>query len=170
MSRLSGIETIALLFAGLAGMASAVQAYVSWETRGEVSRAIVFSQRLDGCSKALAAIEPFVVKARPEGRQVVARGKPDGRYSLPQYYYGLSSGNAAFDARHRPRVEAWRTAAATFRIVSPNHAEEVVSSLDRAITRDIEEGRFFSQSDMLAWLERLDAAASDLLRDCRNLG
>ena len=46
MKNLTVTELVAIIFAGLAGIASAVQAYVSWETRGEVSRAIVFAQRI----------------------------------------------------------------------------------------------------------------------------
>jgi hypothetical protein len=51
--RLSFVEIIAVLFTGIAGLASAAQAYVSWETRGEVSRAIVFAERIDACAKVM---------------------------------------------------------------------------------------------------------------------
>lgn len=167
--RLSFVEFVAVLFAGLAGLASAVQAYVSWETRGEVSRAIVFAQRIDACSKVMAAIEPFVAKARSEGRALVGSGQANGNYSLPTYYYMMSSGNAAFDAKHEPLVDKWRMASAAFLIVSPDRTEEVVTYFDHAITKDIPEGRYMTQAEMLAWLEKLEAQSQSLLKDCRGL-
>jgi hypothetical protein len=169
MTRLSSVEMIAILFAGIAGLASAVQAYVSWETRGEVSRAIVFAQRIDACAKVMAAIEPFVAKARPEGRAIVATGQADGRYSLPTYYYMTSSGNAAFDAKHEPLVDKWRVASAAFLIVSADRTEEVVTYFDHAITKEIPEGSYMSQAEMIAWLEKLDAQSQALLKDCRGM-
>jgi hypothetical protein len=169
MNRLSFVEVIALLFAAVAGLASGVQAYVSWETRGEVSRAIVFAQRIDACAQVMAAVEPFVAKARADGRALVASGRADGRYSLPTYYYGQPSGNPAFAAKHGPLVDKWRVASAAFLIVSPDHSEEPVAYFDRVITKEIEEGRFMSQVEMLAWLERLEAQAQSLLKDCRGL-
>jgi hypothetical protein len=169
MYRLSFVEIVAVLFTGVAGLASGVQAYVSWETRGEVSRAIVFAQRIDACAKVMAAIEPFVAKARPEGRAVVASGTADGQYSLPNYYYLMSSGNAAFDAKHEPLVDKWRVASAAFQIVSADRTEEVVAYFDHAITKDIPEGRYMSQAEMIMWLEKLDAQSQTLLKDCRGL-
>jgi hypothetical protein len=169
MNRLSLVEVVALLFAAIAGLASGVQAYVSWDTRGEVSRAIVFAQRIDACAKVMAAIEPFVAKAGPEGRKLVAGGEADGRYSLPIYYYQMSSGNAAFDAKHEPLVDKWRVASAEFLIVSPDATEEVVRYFDHAITKEIPEGRYMSQAEMLAWLEGLEAQSQSLLKDCRGL-
>ncbi|MBI1385770.1 MAG: hypothetical protein GC150_12745 [Rhizobiales bacterium] len=167
MKGLSTVELMAVLFTGIAGLASAVQAYVSWETRGEVSRAIVFAQRIDACSKAMAAIEPFVAKARAEGRAIVASGQPGGNYSLPQYFYRMAAGSASFEAEHNPRVGAWRIAAAAYRIVSPAGAQEAVEDLDRAITVDIAEGRYMDQAEMLAWLEGLEANADRLTATCR---
>ncbi len=169
MKNLSFVEIVAVLFTGIAGLASAAQAYVSWETRGEVSRAIVFAQRIDACAKVMAAIDPFVAKARAEGRAVMANGPPDGRYSLPAYYYGRSSGNAAFDAQHDPRVEAWRVASAAFLIVSSSGAEERVAFFDYVIIKEIEEGRFMSQKEMIGWLENMEASSRELLKDCRSL-
>jgi hypothetical protein len=169
MNRLSFVEMIAILFTGIAGLASAVQAYVSWETRGEVSRAIVFAQRIDACAKVMAAIEPLVAKARAQGRALVAGGKSDGRYSLPAYYYGLSSGNPAFDAKHGPLVDKWRVASAAFLIVSPDRTAEPVAYFDHVITKEIGDGKFMSQAELLVWLERLDTQAESLLKDCRGL-
>jgi len=169
MNRLSFVEMIAILFTGVAGLASAVQAYVSWETRGEVSRAIVFAQRIDACAKVMAAIEPLVAKARPEGRAVVAKGRADGRYSLPAYYYRQSSGNPVFDAKHDPLVQKWRVASAAFLIVSPDRTEDLVAFFDRVITKEIPDGKFMSQAEMLVWLERLEAQSQGLLKDCRGL-
>ena len=167
MARLSFVEMVALTFAGVAGLASGVQAYVSWDTRGEVSRAIVFAQRINACSKVLAAIEPFAAKARADGRAVVASGAADGRYALPTYYYGLSSGNAGFDQKHDPLIEKWQVAAAEFLIVSPGGGEELVRYFDRAITKDIPEGAYMTQAEMLLWLEKLDAQAQAMLQNCR---
>ncbi|MEM9029056.1 MAG: hypothetical protein AAGC70_11870 [Pseudomonadota bacterium] len=169
MKNLSAVEFIAILFAGLAGIASAVQAYVSWETRGEVSRAIVFAERIDACSKVLAALDPFVAKARAEGRERVARGAPDGRYSLNRYYYRMSSGNTAFDAVHGPRIEAWRVAAAAFSIVGPPGSEGRLAYLNKAIAEDIEAGKFMNQAEMLAWLERLEIETKALKQGCRSI-
>lgn len=168
MKRLSFVEIMALLFTGIAGIASAVQAYVSWETRGEVSRAIVFAQRLDACAKVVAAIDPLVAKARPESRRVVASGRPDGRYSLPQFYYGQSSGNPGFEAKHGPLVDRWRTAAASLLIAGPERAADRLAFFDRVVTKEIEEGRFMSQAEMIAWLERLEDEARRLMADCRS--
>jgi hypothetical protein len=128
----------------------------------------VFSQRLGACAQLIAAIEPFAAKARPDGRATVT-GRPEGRYSLPQHYYGQSSGNAAFDAKHGPLVEKWRVASAAFLIVSPRQTEERLAFFDRVITREIEEGRFMQQAEMIAWLERLEAEARQLVGDCRGL-
>lgn len=169
MRQLSRVEIIAMLFTGIAGLASAVQAYVSWETRGEVSRAIVFAQRLDACSKVIAAIEPLVAKARPEGRKRVASGRPDARYSLPQLYYGQSAGNPAFEAKHGPLVEKWRPAAASLLIAGPERTAAGLAYFDRVITQEIEEGRFMEQAELIAWLEKLEDEARKLTEDCRSL-
>ena len=170
MKNLTLTEFIAILFAGLAGTASAVQAYVSWETRGEVSRAIIFAQRIDACAKVMAAIEPFVAKARPQGRAAVSKGQPDGRYSLPSFYYRMSAGNAAFRAKHNPRVAELRVASSALQIVSPSKkSEELIAYFDNAVTKDITAGRFMNQAEMIAWLERLEASANTLKQDCRGL-
>ena len=170
MSNLTATEMVAILLAGVAGAASAVQAYVSWETRGEVSRAIVFAQRIDACSKVLASLEPFLVKAGPDARAIVAKGKVDGRYSLPAYFYQMSSGNAAFDARHEPRVTEWRLAAAALDIVSPTETTaERIAYFDDVITKQVEAGRFMNQSEMLSWLEQFETNAKALKQDCRSL-
>ncbi|MGI9425205.1 MAG: hypothetical protein ACR2PA_18570 [Hyphomicrobiaceae bacterium] len=168
MKSLSLVELIAVVFAGIAGLASGVQAYVSWETRGEVSRAIVFAQRIDSCAKVMAALEPFVAKARPEGRAVVAAGQANGRYSLPAYYYRQSSGNAGFRAKHGPRVEKWRVASAGYQIISPKDSAKRLAFFDRLITREIEEGRFMSQADLISWLEQLETKTTELMQDCRS--
>lgn len=169
MKSLSFVELVAVLFTGIAGLASALQAYVSWETRGEVSRAIVFAQRIDACSQVLAAIEPFVAKARPEARQTLANAPSGGRYSLPQYYYRKSSGNAAFRAEHGPRVERWRLASAAFQIVSPAAALEPVRYFDEVITQEIAAGRFMDQATFSTWLERLHAQSQTMTANCRAL-
>lgn len=169
MKRLSLVELVAVLFAGIAGLASAVQAYVSWETRGEVSRAIVFAQRIDACAKVFAAIEPFVAKARGEGRKVVAGGSANGRYSLPQYYYQQSSSNAGFDVAHDPRVQTWREASAAFLIVSPLEATTHIKYFDDAITKEIPAGQFMNQAELINWLENMEGKAEELTRVCRNL-
>ncbi len=169
MKSLSFVELIAVLFTGIAGLASAMQAYVSWETRGEVSRAIVFAQLIDACTKVMAAIDPFVAKARADGRALVSNGQADGRYSLPQYYYRQSSGNAGFNAKHNPRIERWRVAAAAFRIVSPEGAKDQVRFFDQVITKEIPAGRFMSQSQMVTWLEQLETKSEELAQGCRNL-
>lgn len=167
--KLSFIELVAVLFTGVAGLASAVQAYVSWETRGEVSRAIVFAERLDACAEALAAIQPFAEKARPEAREVVAGGAADGQYSLPAYFYRTSAGSPVFDSEHAPRVERWRRAAAALGIVAPDSVETRVGYFDGVIAKEIEAGEYMSQAEMLAWLERMDAEAAGLKDECRAL-
>lgn len=167
--KLSIIELVAVLFTGVAGAASAVQAYVSWETRGEVSRAIVFAERLDACAEALAAIQPFVEKAGPEGRELVASGDADGRYSLPAYYYRVSAGTPKFDAEHMPRVERWRRASAALAIVAPNNVEERVGYFETVIAEEIEAGKYMSQAEMIAWLQKMDDEATALKEECRAL-
>ena len=169
MKRLSFVELIAVLFTGIAGLASAVQAYVSWETRGEVSRAIVFAQRIDACSKVMASIEPFVAKARSEGRAAISGGPSLGRYSLPQYYYRRSAGNADFKAAHNPRVEKWRVASAAFLIVSPIGAKEQVAFFDRVITKEIAEGQFMNRPELITWLEKVESKALEMTKGCRSL-
>ena len=170
MKNLTVTELVAIAFAALAGIASAVQAYVSWETRGEVSRAIIFAQRIDACSKVMAAIEPLLDKARADGRAIIANGQPDGRYSLNRYYYRLPSGNAAFKAKHGPRVENWRVASAALQIVAPTKSmEERITYFNRAITKDIEAGKFMSQAEMTAWLENFETNAEALKQGCRGL-
>ena len=169
MQQLSFIELMALLFTGIAGMASAAQAYVSWETRGEVSRAIIFAQRIDACNQVLAAIDPFVSKAREDGRKLVAGDSANGRYSLPQYYYRLSSGNAAFEAKHGPRVEKWRVAAAAIRIVAPQTTEGQIEFFDKVITKEIPEGRYLTQAQFLLWLKVLENKSNELAEGCRGV-
>jgi len=169
MKRLSFVELVALMFAGLAGLASAIQAYVSWETRGEVSRAIVFAERIDACSKVLAVIHPFLEKAKPEARAIVASAAGDQRFSLPRYYYQQSSGNSGFDAEHGPRADQWRVASASFLIVNSGWAEDQVAFFDRIITSEIEEGRFMTQAEMIAWLEQLEVKAGELMKGCQAL-
>ncbi|MEO1292946.1 MAG: hypothetical protein AAFV62_08975 [Pseudomonadota bacterium] len=169
MKNLSFIEFIALLFTGVAGIASAVQAFVSYETRGEVSRAIVFSERIDACAQLLSAIDPFLEKARPEFRAKIAEREGGGRYSLPGLFYGTSAGTPAFDAAHQPRVEAWSAAWATATIVLPDPALARGDVFDALIVRDIEAGTFMNQAELLTLLERIDAEAEGLAKDCRNL-
>jgi hypothetical protein len=169
MRSLTFVELIAVLFTGIAGFASAVQAFVSWETRGEVSRAIVFAQRIDACAKVMAAIEPFVAKARDDGPAVVKRGGPEKRYSLPQFYYRRSAGNAAFDAKHKPRVQKWREASAAFLIVSPDSAESQVAFFNKVITKEIPAGRFMNQSLFLEWLEQVKLTSQEMTKGCRGL-
>ncbi len=169
MRGLSFIEILALLFTGVAGLASAVQAYVSYETRGEVGRAIVFAERIEACAAVMAAIEPFRNKARSEGRAVVAKGAPDGRYSLAGFYYGSFAGSASMRPAHETRVAAWRRAWAQFSIVLPAEVAERGRFFDRAITEDFLDQSLdpMSQADLLAWLERYDREAEALFRDCR---
>lgn len=167
--RLSPIEFMALLFTGLAGVATAVQAYVSYEERGEVARAIVFAERIDACANLLAALEPFVAKAREDGRAIVAAGSADGRYSLSGYYYRTSAGNAGFDEKHGARLAEWRRASAGFAIVAPEPMRARLPRLDKAIGRDFEAAAFFSQDEMIEWLTRLEADADAIAADCRGM-
>lgn len=169
MRNLSFIEILALTFTAVAALASAVQAFVSFETRGEVSRAIVFAERIDACAAALVAIEPFVAKATEEARAVVAGGAADGRYSLTSYYYRIPSGNAAFDAAHGPRLDAWRSARAAVDIVLPLEFAEMTTFFDRFIGVDIPAGAFMDQAEMLAMLERVESRAAAFNNACRKL-
>lgn len=169
MRGLSFVEITAVLFAGMAGIASAIQAYVSFETRGEVARAIVFAERIDACAGVMVAIEPFVAKARPEARKLVEGGDPGGRYSLPGLYYRTSSGSPAFDAAHDPLVDRWRIAYAAFSIVLPEEVRARGAYFDRVIVDDLPAGAFMSQAEMLDWLETLDREAAALTADCRSL-
>ena len=166
--RLSTIEMVAVFFAALAGVASAVQAFVSWETRGEVSRAIVFAERIDACAEMIAALQPFVVKARPAAREKVSQGDAEARYSLPSYYYRSSAGNAGFRDAHGPKIDRVRVASAAVSIVLQASAQERLSYFEGALGGDIEEGAFMSQGQMLNWLERLDAEVAALTADCRS--
>lgn len=169
MRNLSFIEMMALTFTAVAALASAVQAFVSYETRGEVSRAIIFAERIDACAAALVAIEPFAAKATEQERAVVAGGAADGRYSLTTFYYRIPSGNAAFDAKHGPRLEAWRSARAAVSIVLPLEFAELSAFFDRLIGVDIPSGNLMDQSEMLAELERVDANAAAFTEACRKL-
>ena len=166
--RLTFIEMIAVFFAALAGVASAVQAYVSWETRGEVSRAIVFAERIDACAGMIAALQPFLAKARPEARAVIESGDASGRYSLPGYFYRQSAGTPGFKAAHDPRIERLRVASAAVSIVLPDGAQGRIAYFDAALGGDIVEGAFMSQSEILAWLERLEKEVDGLTSDCRS--
>ncbi|MCI4661863.1 MAG: hypothetical protein MRY63_08610 [Neomegalonema sp.] len=170
MSKLSFIEMIALAFTGLAGIASAVQAYVSYETRGEVSRAIVFSERIDACSDVLVAIEPFVRKAA-ETRPAI-EGKPasgEGRYSLPGLFYGQSAGSSAFKSRHEPRLQDWERAYSTFKIVLPEAFQPAGSYFNGLITRQIEDANFLDRGEMITTLREIEQQAQALTGQCRQL-
>lgn len=165
--RLSSVEMIALLFAAIAGLASAVQAYVSWETRGEVSRAIVFAERIDACADLIAALRPFAAEAGEEGRARVASGSADGRYSLPAFFYGQSAGTPGFRSAHEPRIDVLRSASAAVSIVLPGDAQARVDYFERALAQEIPEANYMAQAEMIAWLERLDREIAGLTGDCR---
>lgn len=167
--RLTFVEIVAMMFTAVAALASAVQAFISFETRGEVARAIVFAERIDACAAVLSTIQPLTAKAGPDSRAKVAGGAADGRYSLPGFYYRQSAGNPAFEARHGPLVESWRTAAAAFSIVMPPETAARLALFDQAITVDLPAGAFMSREEMIAWLEAVDDGAAALAEDCRAL-
>ena len=169
MKGLSLVELVAVLFTGVAGLASAMQAYVSWETRGEVSRAIVFAQRLDACARVLAALEPFAAKTRGEARRSLERSTAENRFSLPRYYYRQSSGNPEFNAKHNPKVERWREASAALSIVSAEGTVGQLAYFDEVITKQIPEGRFMTRTQLLSWLDQFDANSQSLTKACRKL-
>ena len=74
MKNLTLTELVAIVFAGLADVASAVQAYVSWKTWGEVSRGIVVARCINARSKVIVATGPLLDKARADGRTIIAKG------------------------------------------------------------------------------------------------
>lgn len=171
MRGLTFIEFMALVFTGVAGIASAIQAYVSYETRGEVARAIVFAERISACAGMMAAIEPFRHKASPEGRAKVEAGSGDGRYSITGLYYGQFVGSPAVEQLHGPRVQAWRDAYARVSIVLPDEVRERAEVFDQAIARDFYDQALGSmaQGELVAWLERFDREAEALAEECRGL-
>ena len=71
--------------------------------------------------------------------------------------------------RHEPRVEKWRDAAAAFRIIMPQEAVDQLAFFERVVTRDIAESQSMTQSEMIAWLETLDANGAALVATCRGL-
>lgn len=169
MRGLSMIEFMALMFTGLAGVASAVQAYVSYETRGEVARAIVFSERITACADALSAIEPFRRKAGPEWRERISNARRTGYYSLAGLYYAQTPGSPGFKAVHEPRIAAWRDAYARFAIVLPPELAASGAFFDQAITVDMAEIEGVDQATIVTWLERFDREAIALAEGCRGL-
>ncbi|MEL6980649.1 MAG: hypothetical protein AAGM38_18555 [Pseudomonadota bacterium] len=165
--RLSFLELVAVLFAGLAGGASAVQAYVSWETRGEVSRAIVFAERIDACADVIAAMRPFAAKAGGPERQKIAASAAGGRYAPAILFYGHSTNTPGFRNAHEPRLERLRRAAAAASIVLPQDAAPLLASFETALARDIPSPEFLSQAEMLAFLERLGGEIATFTATCR---
>lgn len=117
----------------------------------------------------IAALEPFVSSASPEARQALVYWPSSGRYSLLQYYYRMSSGNAAFRATHGPRVERWRLTCAAFQIVGPEAALKPVSFFEQVITKEIAVGRLMNQATLAAWLERLHGQSLAMRANCRAL-
>lgn len=167
MKSLTMIEIIALVFTAVAAGAAVMQSYVIWETRGEVARMIVFSERIEACAETMAALRPFTAETGPDGQERVAGGQSSGRYSLPAFFYRTSAGNPAFDAAHEPRLDRWRLAKARFDVVMPDDARETAVFLDRAIDKDIAEGAFMSQAEMLDWMRTFEQQAEGLAADCR---
>lgn len=172
--RLSFIEVMALAFTGLAGAATAVQAYVSWETRGEVARAIVFSERIDACAGVLGVLDFIAAKTRSEdlARLRDAFAASDGRRVDPvmsSYFHPNGTISASAVEGQEARLAAWRFAARTYRIVMPAEAAAEVDFFDRVLSEEIWVYAPQPGDAFLARLEEFDRRIAAIDRRCRGL-
>ncbi|MEL6318758.1 MAG: hypothetical protein AAFR16_14090 [Pseudomonadota bacterium] len=166
--RLSTIEFLALLFTGVAGAASAVQAYVSWNTRDEVSRAIVFAQQIDACANMLASIAFVTDKADAETRAQVRAADRRALYR-PEFFFGPEAMRSGVGQAHRPLVARFEVAASTFKIVMPEELEPTVVFFERVVRREVTSGGGVAPAAFAEYLAEIDRNAQVLVTACRRV-
>lgn len=169
MKRLTVIEVFALFFTGLAGLAAAVQAYVIYDTRGELADKMVFAQRLNVCAELLTALDPVVSMASDERRAVVLDNEqPDAAYFPAVYFFPGSASPELLEARHMDIVAKWVRAASAFVIVMPEEIRPRIAYFDRIMKEEmIAYGQPMTAADFAEWLRRIDAEAQELIASCR---
>lgn len=167
--RLSAIETIALLFTGLAASASAAQTYITFQQRDDLAQAIIFGQRIDACSEMLAAVAPLGDGATQERRARIAAGGAGTRLAYVSADYFL--GGSPTDVRQRAGVvvSAYRRAATRFLITMPDAAAERTTFFDAAFARLTRAGEQTPREDFVRFLSDIDENISGLIDDCRAL-
>lgn len=149
------------MFAGLAAAATAVQAFVSWETRGEVARSVLFAQRIDACAGVLAATD-FLAPLTSADREAALRAAA-GSVSPIDYFFGQTGGG------REAAVSEWRPAAARYRIVMPEDAQPALDRMDRAFLDDFAGQELLGAAEFAARLPGLRMLRSDLIAACRTL-
>ena len=169
MRNLSFIEFLALVFTALAGVAASIQAYVSWQTRDEVARAIIFSERIDACADMLASIEFLADKADEDGRQAVQDSPPDHVY-YTEHFLGYDAVRGDTAAVFRPVEARFQAAAAAFKIVMPDDMTPTVEFFERVVQNDVLLGGRQDDGPFLEYLTEVDRQARMILDACRSLG
>lgn len=171
MRSLTVIEFFALFFTGVAGLAAAIQAYVTYETRGEVTRAIIFSEQINACADLMSALDPITAEATEEKRaRLLENGRPDADYFPALYYFPGGTTSEAFAQRHRDILRDWNRASAAFKIVMPQSFEPRVVFFDQVVReRMTDYGDPMNREEFVKWLERIDMEADRLVESCRGV-
>ena len=168
--RLSFIELIALIFTALAGVAASVQAFVSWNTRDEVARAIVFSERLEACADMMAAVNFVTFRSTPEARERLSNG-PAANLYFTEFFLGYEAVRAGADASavFRPLEARFQSAAAAYKIVMPEDLAPTIAFFERVVQIDVMNGGTLPKPEFLKYLEKVDDNAEILISACREL-
>ena len=167
--RLSFIEFVALLFTGLAGLATAVQAYVSWEDRGDVAKAIVFSSRIEACADLLATLSPITEKATQTSRDALAAQDWESWQPALVFDVSRNPGEAQEFARYEAVLGEWRRASSAFLIVAPDPMHRFVDFFGSIIRDEAPSYDRIDNDAFLTWLAEVDSQAQDLRAACRGL-
>lgn len=169
--RLSVVEISAILFAAVAALASAAQAYLTYQERGEVARAIIFAERIEACTNLLSAIEPVVSKTTPAWIERISASSSGGREFRPAVFYfpqGTGSGSGA--EAHAQMLKDWAAAKSAYLIVMPESARPRVAFFDRVVQTEIYDyNNALTKPEFIAWLTSVSNEAAAIADDCRSL-
>lgn len=169
MRRLTFIEFMAMIFTALAAAATGVQAFVSWETRNEVARAIVFAERIDACTRVISAMEPLTERATVSWRESVAQSERDGINPTLFFSPMLAAPQNGGPTLHEQMLREWKRAATAFRLVMPLEDRQQIAYFDTQLRREMVRYESIPKAEFVAWLEAVDAAAAALEERCRRL-
>lgn len=167
--RLSFVEVLALLFTGLAGLATAVQAYVSWEDRGDIAKAIVYAGRIDACADLLTTLSPITEKASDSARADLATWGREEWQPAIVFDVSKNPGEEQAFARYESLLAEWRRASTAFLIIAPETMHGYVAFFGDVIRDDVATYDRISDADFMARLAEIDRQASALRAECRAL-
>lgn len=168
---LSTIEFFALFFTGLAALASALQAYVTYEARGEVTRALIFSEQINACADLLTALDPVVSQASEKKRQQVLDSPLDNAEFFPAlHYFPGGTVGEQFQQRHKMLVDDWVRASKTFTIVMPESFAPRIAFFDKIVKEEMTDySAPKTREEFAEWLRRIDAEAQQLVASCKEV-